>query len=265
MDCPHSIRRGPVSSVPDCAPSRAVGVVIDTRAGLRVASFGPKKCFRLDDPFEIMDAYTRVGVARVFEDPCEIAEVQRFCERFVPLERSDAPYTFSSIVLGPLHLMARRLPSGPLRTVLFLAVVIYCYAQRLRYRGGRGSYVCSTFAWAAVHHARRAPLRLPLSAHPEDEAAYATASTSRDDLLARWLCGPTELWQALSPTMRSELDLQSFQVGLPVYEPVEEVIIDLGALEIAGWSEGEVVIDLRNLGVSDSFATVGPEIGINPT
>ena len=173
-----------------------------------VASYGPRKCFRLDDPFEIMGAYTRVGVARLFETDVEIDQVEAYCRRFEHLERSDSPYTFSGIFVGPIHLMARRRKPGLLRRVLLAFVYLYCLMQGLRYRD-RTAFGCSTFAWAAIHEVLDRPLRIPLSAHPDDHAAYATPSTERDELYARWLCGPTELWDAISPQSRTDLDLSS--------------------------------------------------------
>jgi len=185
---------------------RHVGVTVRTKEGLRVASYGPRKCFRLDDPAALMPAYDRVGVARIFETDTEVESVERFCRAFEHLERSDSPYTFSSILLGPIHLAARRRDPGFARSVMFAIVSLYCLFQRSRYRD-RKAYLCSTFVWAAISEARSDPLRIPLSSHPEDLAAYATASTARDERFARWLCGPTELWQAISPTSRSEIDL----------------------------------------------------------
>lgn len=187
---------------------RHVGLTVQTDAGLMVASYGPRKCFRLDDPFEIMGAYTRVGVARVFSNDVEIEAVEAFCRRFEHLERSDSPYTFSGIFVGPIHLMARRRAPGVVRRFLLAFVHLYCWLQGARYRD-RTAFGCSTFAWAAIDDVLDRPLRIPLSAHPDDEAAYATPSTRRDELFARWLCGPTELWDAISPLNRADLDLSS--------------------------------------------------------
>jgi hypothetical protein len=187
---------------------RHVGLTVQTEAGLMVASYGPRKCFRLDDPFEIMGAYTRVGIARVFSNDAEIQAVQAFCRRFEHLERSDSPYTFSGIFVGPIHLMARRRAPGVIRTFLLVFVHLYCWLQGVRYRD-RTAFGCSTFAWAAIDEVLDRPLRIPLSAHPDDEAAYATPSTRRDELFARWLCGPTELWDAISPRSRADLDLSN--------------------------------------------------------
>jgi hypothetical protein len=171
-----------------------------------VASYGPRKCFRLDDPFEIMGAYNRVGVARLFSSSEEVQQAEAYCRRFHHLERSDSPYTFSGILVGPIHLMARRRAPGWLRSFLFGFVHLYCRLQSVRYRD-RTAFGCSTFAWAVLDFVLDRPLRIPLSAHPEDEAAYATPSTPRDELFARWLCGPTELWDAISPLSRADLDL----------------------------------------------------------
>lgn len=204
---------------------RHVGVTVDTPDGLMIASYGARKCFRLDDPFEIMGAYDRVGVARVFSTGEEVEAVEAFCRRFEHAEGSDAPYAYSGILMGPLHLTARRRRPGRLRTLLFLLVEIYCWMQSLRYRD-RSAYACSTFAWAALDSAALCPLRMPLSAHPADEAAYATPSTLRDELFARWLSGPTEIWDAISPACRAELDLTS----------IDRVERD---------ADGELVIDLR--------------------
>ena len=185
---------------------RHVGVTVQTETGLMVASYGPKRRFRLDDPFEIMGSYTRVGLARIFSTDVEVQAVEAFCRRFEHFEHADSPYTFSGILMGPIHLMARRRDPGIVRTLLMFIVYLYCWMQGVRYRD-RTAFVCSTFAWAAIDEVLDRPLRIPLSAHPEDQAAYATPSTSRDELLARWLCGPTELWHAISPMSRSELDL----------------------------------------------------------
>ena len=187
---------------------RHVGVTVQTDAGLMIASYGPRKCFRLDDPFEIMGAYTRVGLARIFSTDVEVEAVEAFCRRFEHFERSDSPYTFSGIFFGPIHLMARRRAPGIVRTILMAIVHLYCWLQSVRYRD-RTAFGCSTFAWAAIDEVVDRPLRIPLSAHPDDEAAYATQSTSRDELFARWLCGPTELWHAISPMSRSDLDLST--------------------------------------------------------
>lgn len=223
---------------------RHVGVTVQTEHGLRVASYGPRKCFRLDDPHEIMDWYTRVGVARIFHSDAEIGGVERFCRRFLHLERSDSPYTFSSVFVGPVHLNARRRESGPIRTFLFALVYAYCRLQKLRYRD-RDAFACSTFIWAAIDAVRSEPLRIPLSAHPDDEASLATPSTTRDELFAQWLCGPTELWQSISESNRCELDL-------------DELVIDLrdGADLDSGDPLG--VSDARDLG--DQAASPGPKL-----
>ena len=185
---------------------RHVGLTVQTDAGLMVASYGPRRCFRLDDPFEIMGAYDRVGIARVFSSREEVQQAEAYCRRFEHLERSDSPYTFSGIFVGPIHLMARRRATGWLRSALLAFVYLYCRLQSVRYRD-RTAFGCSTFVWDVLDSVLDRPLRIPLSAHPEDEAAYATPSTQRDELFARWLCGPTELWDAISPLSRSELDL----------------------------------------------------------
>ena len=205
---------------------RHVGVTVQTSAGLRVASYGPRKCFRLDDPFELMPAYNRVGVARLFQDDDQVEALERFCRGFELLERSDSPYTFSGILMGPIHLTARRRSKGPLRTALLALVYLYCRLQQVRYRD-RGAFACSTFAWAALDAVLPGGLRIPLSAHPDDEAAYATPSNERDELYARWLVGPTELWQAISESSRTELDLADVNDD-------DELVIDLttsGTLE----------------------------------
>jgi len=213
-----------------------------------VASYGPKKCFRLDDPFEIMGAYTRVGVARIFSSDVEVDEVEAFCRRFEHLERADSPYTFSGIFVGPIHLMARRRAPGIVRWLLFAFVYLYCWMQSIRYRD-RTAFGCSTFAWAAIDHVLDRPLRIPLSAHPDDEAAYATPSTSRDELFARWLCGPTELWNAISPMSRADLDLSNINEQLNANSKVEDEWI------------GEVAssIDLRTQDVQSHPASVASD------
>lgn len=184
---------------------RHVGVTVETPDGLRVASYSSKKCFRLDDPHAILSAYSRIGVARVL-DPAQVSEVERLCRRYEHFERADAPYTFSGVVFGPLHLYARQLEPGLMRTMLLFVVLLYCLLQQARYPH-RTAFGCSTFAWYLIAEARSAPLRIPLSAHPDDEWAYATDSNIRDELYARWLCGPTELWRAVSPGCRTDLDL----------------------------------------------------------
>lgn len=199
---------------------RHVGVTVQTESGLMVASYGPRKCFRLDDPFELMGAYTRVGLARIFSTDVEVEAVEAYCRRFEHLERSDSPYTFSGIFMGPVHLMARKRAPGIVRTVLLMIVHLYCWLQGVRYRD-RTAFGCSTFAWAAIDEVLARPLRIPLSAHPEDDASYATPSTSRDELFARWLCGPTELWDAISPMSRSELDLSTVGASATVETRLE--------------------------------------------
>lgn len=201
---------------------RHVGVTVRTPGGLMIASYGASTCFRLDDPFEIMSWYDRVGVARILSSDEEIEAVEAFCRRFEHFERSDAPYTFSAVAVGPVHLLARRRRRGLIRSLLFVLVHLYCRVQNLRYRD-RPAYACSTFVWAALHAVLGSRLRLPLSAHPDDVAAYATPSTSRDELYAKWLCGPTELWEAISPSSRAELDLTDLE--RPAEEP--ELVIDL--------------------------------------
>lgn len=206
---------------------RHAGVTVQTDGGLMIASYGWRRCFRLDDPFEIMGAYNRVGVARLFSSEAEVEAVEAFCRRFEHLERCDSPYTHSSIIFGPIHLIARKLSPGIIRRSLLALVHLYCWLQDLRYRD-RTAFTCSTFTWAAVDYALDRPLRLPLSAHPNDAAAYATPSTKRDELFGRWLCGPTELWQAISPQSRSELNLTTVgeqPLAVAVEEP--ELIIDL--------------------------------------
>lgn len=202
---------------------RHVGVTVRTPVGLMIASYGASACFRLDDPYEIMSWYDRVGVARILSDDEEIEAVEAYCRRFEHLERSDAPYTFSGVVVGPIHLLARRRRPGLIRTLLFLLVHLYCRLQDLRYRD-RPAYACSTFVWGAIQTAMGSRVRLPLSAHPQDEAAYATPPTARDDLYAKWLCGPTELWEAISPSNRCELDLTDLERKV---EDESELVIDL--------------------------------------
>ena len=208
---------------------RHVGITVQTERGLMVASYGPRKCFRLDDPYEIMGAYTRVGVAQLFTSDAEVERVEAYCRRFEHFERSDSPYTFSGILVGPIHLLARRRRPGIVRRLLLWFVILYCWMQKLRYHD-RTAFGCSTFAWAVVSDVLERPLRLPLRAHPDDDAAYATPSNPTDELLARWLCGPTELWQAISPLCRSDLDLsqidgsQSPETRVAA-TPVEEVAL----------------------------------------
>lgn len=224
---------------------RHVGVTVQTEAGLMIASYGPKKCFRLDDPFEIMGAYTRVGVARIFSSDVEVAAVEAYCRRFEHLERADSPYTFSGILVGPIHLMARRRAPGLLRKFLLAFVHLYCWMQAVRYRD-RTAFGCSTFAWAAIDDVLNRPLRIPLSAHPDDEAAYATPSTKRDELFARWLCGPTELWNAISPLSRADLDLSNI---------AQEAVVDT-RVESDWIEEVASSIDLREHDVQPLSASV---------
>lgn len=203
---------------------RHVGITVRTPDGLMIASYGPRKCFRLDDPYEIMGAYNRVGVARVLSTYEEIESAEAYCRRFEHLERSDSPYTFSGIVLGPLHLAARRRDPGPLRSLLMFVVRLYCLFQKIRYRD-RTAFGCSTFVWAVLDAVLERPLRMPLSAHPDDAAAYATPSNPLDELYARWLCGPTELWHAISPQCRSELDLSDIESTGPATASVNDAPI----------------------------------------
>lgn len=198
---------------------RHVGITVRTADGLMIASYGPRKCFRLDDPHEIMGAYNRVGVAQVLSTHEEVESAEAYCRRFEHFERSDSPYTFSGIVMGPIHLAARRRRPGPVRSLLFFLVRLYCLVQAHRYRD-RMAFGCSTFVWAVLDTVLDRPLRMPLSAHPDDVAAYATPSNARDELYARWLCGPTELWHAISPQCRSELDLTDLGCNVPSDVPI---------------------------------------------
>jgi len=131
------------------------------------------------------------------------------------------------------------------RRFLLAFVHLYCLLQGVRYRD-RTAFGCSTFAWAAIDDVLDRPLRVPLSAHPDDEAAYATPSTKRDELFARWLCGPTELWHAISPLSRADLDLSNIDQELATNSKVE-----------ADWIE-EVAssIDLRQHDVQPLSASV---------
>ena len=225
---------------------RHVGVLVDTGDGLHVASYGPRKCFRTDDLADLLGNYNRVGVARVFQTGEEVQRLRAVCRRFHHLERADAPYAFSSLVVGPLHLTGRRMSPGFRRAVVMAFITLYCWWMTLLY-ADRWAFVCSTFIWAALNEAKTTPLRIPLSNHPDDDAAYATPQTARDNLYARWLCGPTELWQAISPAAKCELDLDRVAERLAADARGDDVVIDLrnddGALGACG---DDVVIDLRD-------------------
>jgi len=171
----------------------------------------------MDDPADIMDNYNRVGVAWAVSSDAELSELERFCRAHEHLERGDGPYTYTGILVGPVHLVARRLVAGVRRTGVMSLVRLYCSLQNWRYHD-RSAYGCSTFVWAALDAARREMLRLPLSDHPDDVAAYATPATATDRLLARWLAGPTEIWQAIAPGDRRDLDLD---------RDADPVVIDL--------------------------------------
>jgi len=211
---------------------RHVGLTVRSEDGLKVASYGAKTCFRLDAPEDLMGAYSRVGVARVFSTDEEVAAAEDFCRSFEQLERADSPYTLSGIFVGPLHLLARRRAPGLVRTLLFAIVWSYCAMQRARYND-RTAYGCSTFVWAAVHHARHRTLRIPLSAHPDDHAAYASPSTLVDEQMARWLCGPTEIWDAISEVNRTDLDLELIDLTADADSPAERDLADTGEEELA--------------------------------
>jgi len=225
---------------------RHVGVVVDTGNGLRVASYGRSTCFREDALADIVGNYSRIGVARVFSSTEEITRLRKFCRRFQGLDRREAPYTLSGFLVGPFHLAARRRSPGILRRLAMAMVTAYCRWMATIF-ASRPAFACSTFVWAAVRNAREVPLRVPLSQHPDDEAAYAAPQTARDDLYARWLCGPTELWQAVSPAQRCELDLGGHDAAVSVEGG--ELVIDLREMDCATTDApavyGELVIDLR--------------------
>lgn len=214
---------------------RHVGLTVQSEDGLKVASYGAKTCFRLDAPEDLLGAYTRVGVARVFSTDKEVASAEDFCRSFEQLERSDSPYTLSGIFLGPLHLLARRRTPGLVRSLLFAIVRLYCALQRARYND-RTAYGCSTFVWAAVHEARSRPLRIPLSAHPDDHAAYASPSTLADEQMARWLCGPTEMWHAISEVNRAELDLEVIDLRDEVVSVPDRYVAEIREEELASYA-----------------------------
>lgn len=186
---------------------RHVGVVVMTTDGLRIACYGPKAGFRLDRPEDLLPNYNRVAVAEVVRTPEERARLNEWVCGFEHLE--DTPFVLSGPLMGPFHLAARKSKNWLAALPLMTLVRLYCAVQRERY-GARPAYVCSTFVWAAQHQARSAPLRVPLSAKADDPLAYTNSDRVKDDRYARWLCGPTELWDAISPIDRWDLDLSSF-------------------------------------------------------
>jgi len=231
---------------------RHVGITVQTSEGLRVASYAAKGCYRLDDPEVLLPSYTRIGVANIFSTDAEIERVERFCRQFEHFDRSDSPYSLGGVLVGPIHLAARRRKLGPIRSFMFAIVKLYCWLQRSRYRD-RDAFLCSTFVWAAVACGRQEPLRIPLTAHPDDEAAYATPSTDEDELFARWLCGPTELWRSVSPASRSELELPHLQQQLTVDQAIGEAGVldrhdashETGVVDLGDASDEGAVINLR--------------------
>lgn len=201
---------------------RHVGITVQTPNGIRVASYSAKQCYRIDDLEELMPNYDRIGVASVGATPAETQAISEWCSSFEGLERKEAPYTKSAFAVGPLIATARR-KTGALRALLFAIVMFYCWVED-RMGRRRPSFVCSTFVWQALVDCTNCNVRLPMTAHPDDQAAYATPATRTDEMLARWLCGPGDLWQGISASYRSELELDHLTAPA---EPVDDVIIDL--------------------------------------
>ena len=187
---------------------RHVGVTVATDDGVRIATYGPKVGFRVDDPVDVLPNYTRVAAARVYSSDDEIERLGSWLAVDERLRRNltDAPYVVSAPLIGPIHLIARRSSSRLIAWLLMLIVNLYCAIQNRRHHD-RAAFVCSTFIWAALQASMHSPLRVPLTSHPDDEVAYARAVQPDDVRLGRWLCGPTELWNAIAPLNRWEVDL----------------------------------------------------------
>lgn len=202
---------------------RHVGITVQTPEGLRVACYSAKRLYRIDDLEVLMPSYDRVGVASIGATPAEVEAISTWCASFDGLTKKEAPYSKRPFAFGPMLPMAQR-KTGILRTVLFAVLLLYCcFEQRLLKR--RPSFMCSTFVLQAIRENTASNLRVPISAHPDDQAAYATPTTGRDELLARWFCSPTDLWNAVSDAHRSELELDHL-----VDRPAEvEVIAEVTA------------------------------------
>lgn len=202
-------------------PFRHVGITVQTPDGLRVASYSASQCYRIDDLEELLPNYNRIAVASVGATADEQQAIGRWCSSFENLERKQAPYTKSGILIGPMLDVARR-RTGPVRWLLIVFLVLYArFQDRLDQR--RPSFVCSTFVWRALVENTNNRVRLPMTSHPDDQAAYATPVTDLDELLARWFCGPGDLWRGISPSHRSELELDhlSGAVASPAHDNVD--------------------------------------------
>lgn len=215
---------------------RHVGVTVQTPDGLRVASYSVKKCGRVDDLEELMPNYDRIGVASLGVTDTEAEALGEWLCSFENLDRQEAPYTKVGIFFGPLMEIARR-RTGLLKAVLLAMVLAYCWFQRALGKR-RPAFGCSTFARQALVECTSLNLRTPMMAHPDDEAAYATPTTDRDELLARWLCGPGHLWDAVSASHRSELELDHL---------VEETTHQVEISRLAPADSDGQIIDLREV------------------
>ena len=205
---------------------RHVAFTIETDNGIKLVNYGLAKMDHLL-PLDVLFGYRRVAVAKVFTEDAEVERLERWLHDVAHTD--DKCYTTSGPVVGPIHLIARRLRPGLRRRLLFSFIRLYCRAMTVRHRE-HAAFCCSTYVWAAINACRNEPLRIPLSEHPDDLAAYATPTTEIDDLLGRWLCGPTELWRAISPANRCDLDL-TIRLDAPM---PDEVVIDLRSAHPTG-------------------------------
>lgn len=232
-------------------PFRHVGITVQTAKGVRVASYSASQCYRLDDLADLMPNYDRIAVASVGANEGEQQAISEWCASFENLDRKDAPYTKSAVLIGPLMEIARR-RGGVVRRALLVILVAYCKLEDCRDRR-RPSFVCSTFVWRALVECTDNRVRIPMTAHPSDQAAYATPVTPIDELLARWFCAPGDLWRGISEANRSELELDHM-VGQVVSDPRDDLVIDLrdGAerddrvVQRVTSGQIDVVIDLRD-------------------
>jgi len=186
-------------------PWRHVGITVDTDAGMHVASYSASQCY--------------------------------WCRSFEDLSRPEAPYCKSSMLLAPVIDLARRRRGITGRTMAGL-LFLFCYFQEFRARK-RPAYVCSTFVWDALAKCAEQPPQVSILDRSDGPPTETAGRKQR--LLARWLCGPGDLWSAVSEDARADLMLPHLMA------PTEESPASSNLVAVATPSEpdSELIIDLR--------------------
>ena len=186
---------------------RHVGVTVQTDDGIKIANYAYPQMYHLL-PIDLLARYRRIGVARVFRTDEEIQLLHHWCNQFEAKETSDLAYSLSAPLAGMVLLASRRLINRPLKWLTMAFARLYCATQTRRFRD-RPAFICSTFAWTAVHAARSEVLEVPMSALDVDQANTVAEPSLLDVKLSRWLCGPTDLWRAIPHEDRWDLDLSA--------------------------------------------------------